>query len=521
VNFASHIDLHLELDAARRTGEAVLGLMMGPERPGPALTALKAEHFHPPLHARLFEAIAGRLREDRPRDPLVLADAFLHDEDLRGADVRAWLTGLRDAAPAPELAGELAAQLVAGWGKRLVASAPMEHGEVDRRLALAAADLRRTAAADKGGFMPCRFADIAAPERPWLIKYVLPETGVAFIAGPSKAGKSFLALDMALAVAAGRPWLDRRTMGGAVAYVCAEDAPGVALRIAAWKIDRGGGARDLPFTQYRRSPDLMDEGQVMALADELKEAAAQEGPPLSLVVIDTLAAASPGAEENGSRDMGRIMGNLGRLGRETGALVLAVAHTGKNPGAGIRGWSGQGCGADATLMVERDRDAGTRTLIIDKVKNKEDGQRIGYVLRKVELGVDADGDPVDSCVVDYCAAAEPVRKLSANGQKFLDLFRDVRAAGPTVSAEHLPEAPEGVRAVSLETLRRAAMQAALFAPRPAADASPEDRNRCRNTRNAAFNKGLTAVVEHGVLAVNRKEGLVWDPAEDEGEALLL
>lgn len=51
-------------------------------------------------------------------------------------------------------------------------------------------------------------ADIA-PLRPELISGVLRESGKMLLAGPSKAGKSFAMIELALCLASGRPWLDR------------------------------------------------------------------------------------------------------------------------------------------------------------------------------------------------------------------------------------------------------------------------------------------------------------------------
>ena len=53
------------------------------------------------------------------------------------------------------------------------------------------------------------FRDTSPDEPRWLVHGLLPAGALAFIAGPPKAGKTWLALAFSLALASGRPLLDR------------------------------------------------------------------------------------------------------------------------------------------------------------------------------------------------------------------------------------------------------------------------------------------------------------------------
>ena len=70
----------------------------------------------------------------------------------------------------------------------------------------------RSDSLDRGSPEPFRFElefpqTMKRPEGPvWLIKGLLPATGLAVTYGPSGSGKSFLALDAALHIAGGRAW---------------------------------------------------------------------------------------------------------------------------------------------------------------------------------------------------------------------------------------------------------------------------------------------------------------------------
>src|SRR5437016_3780364 len=65
-----------------------------------------------------------------------------------------------------------------------------------------------------------RLAELPAPA--WLIEHILPQNALGCVYGAPGAGKTFLALDWALAVATGRPWDAHATRPGAVLYVAAE-----------------------------------------------------------------------------------------------------------------------------------------------------------------------------------------------------------------------------------------------------------------------------------------------------------
>ena len=77
----------------------------------------------------------------------------------------------------------------------------------------------------------------ALPPLRWRIKGVLPEQGVAAIFGQSASGKSFLAFDMAVAIAGGDEWFGCRVNSAPVVYVCLEGEAGFGQRVKAWEVD--------------------------------------------------------------------------------------------------------------------------------------------------------------------------------------------------------------------------------------------------------------------------------------------
>jgi putative DNA primase/helicase len=117
-----------------------------------------------------------------------------------------------------------------------------------------------------------------------------------------------------------------------------------------------------------------------------------------VIFIDTLNRAAPGLDENSSQDMGRVLAGMKRLQELTGGLVLIVHHTGKDASKGLRGHSSLFAALDGAIEVER--SATGRCWSAAKVKDGEDGKQIAFRLHVVDLGKDADGDPMNSCAVE-------------------------------------------------------------------------------------------------------------------------
>ena len=80
----------------------------------------------------------------------------------------------------------------------------------------------------------------------WIIDNVLPNKGFCALYGPPGSYKSFIALDIAEAVATGRQWMGNQvTNPGAVLYIAGEGHGGIGARIKACKINHQTQGRDI------------------------------------------------------------------------------------------------------------------------------------------------------------------------------------------------------------------------------------------------------------------------------------
>jgi KaiC/GvpD/RAD55 family RecA-like ATPase len=224
--------------------------------------------------------------------------------------------------------------------------------------------------------------DLAAlPDPVYLIDGVLPANVLGVLYGAPGAGKSFIALDMASAIASGREWLGRETRPGKVLYVAAEGALGMKRRIAAYQTRHsipGDNIRFLPVPFDARSSKSSDA--VVAVL-------AENGFKPDLIIVDTLARVAVGADENSAKDMGQVVEGFEMLRRNSGATILVIHHTTKN-GNHVRGSSALEGASDVMIECDKAEDAkGTAAakLTCTKMKDDEPFPEMGICLEKVEL----------------------------------------------------------------------------------------------------------------------------------------
>lgn len=93
-----------------------------------------------------------------------------------------------------------------------------------------------------GAYSPLEALENAAAQRD-VVEGLVPRDGITWLYGPSMSFKSFAAMGLAAAVAAGRSWLGRGVDGGAVVYVGAEGGDGLRVRRAAAERAQGAPGR--------------------------------------------------------------------------------------------------------------------------------------------------------------------------------------------------------------------------------------------------------------------------------------
>ncbi|HET7083626.1 MAG TPA: AAA family ATPase [Rhizomicrobium sp.] len=265
------------------------------------------------------------------------------------------------------------------------------------------------------------------PPPGWLIKNVLPRADVIVLFGPSGSAKSFIGMDMGGAVARGIPWWGNKTAKGRVLIIAAEGGGSIGKRLKAYAKHHGVELETLHIAVILAAPNFLQKDDITEVVAAVKAAGGCD-----LIITDTFAQVTAGANENSAEDMGLALANARALREATDAVVMLIHHSGKNPTMGSRGWSGIRAAADAELEVVK-HDGGARELRVSKMKDGDEGFSFPFMLKTVELEVDADGDFVTSCVIERMDALPPSsdRKRGPKGlnQRIVfDMARELGAA---------------------------------------------------------------------------------------------
>lgn len=326
----------------------------------------------------------------------------------------------------------------------------------------AAGDLRK-AESERKRQLPILFFDAikAVMSSNDFVGGLLIEGSAAVVYGDSNTGKTFWTLDLSLHVASGKPWNGRRVERGGVLYVVMEGTDGFRNRVAAWREHRCEPGDQPLFAAVPASINLREEDGAGALVDAAKQAAEHWGQPVKLIVIDTVARALAGGDESGSVDMGALVQMVDLIRKETGACVLLIHHSGKDPTKGGRGHSSLRGAVDTEIEIKAGDD-GLATATVTKQRDLQKGDRFGFRLETVILGQNTKtGENVTTCVVmptdAPTAELRAGAKLNAEAETLRRAIVDMVADGeaqPTIPEPGMPEVPAIPRKRLQEALLR-------------------------------------------------------------------
>jgi len=285
-------------------------------------------------------------------------------------------------------------------------------------------------------------------ERQWLIDELWGNEAVGIVGGEPKCCKSFLALDMAVAVAGGVPCLRRFAVAqtGRVLLYAAEDALHIVRqRLAGIAAAAGRELADLDIHVITAPSVRLD---IERDRDALAETIAALEP--KLLVLDPFVRLHR-IDENVSGEVAPLLAYLRELQRRHHLAVVLVHHARKGgakmrAGQALRGSSEFHAWGDSNLYLRRYGEQ--LTLSVE--------HRAAASISAVSLQLAIDGDVVALATIDHCLAkaARPIAATAA-------------PATPTVEqkiAAHLAAAVAPLTAEALRKLcrvRNATLTAAL------------------------------------------------------------
>jgi RecA-family ATPase len=289
------------------------------------------------------------------------------------------------------------------------------------------------------------FAGAEAPARSWLVRDLIPDRTVTMLSGDGGVGKSLLAIQLGVAVAAGRNgWIGVSPDPGPVLYVSAEDdLEEIHRRLEDVVTGHDVALGDL--TDFHIVP-LAGKDAVLAAAGKggviaptplwtaIVDATATIRP--KLVILDNLADIFAG-NENARPEARQFIGMLRGLAIEHGLAVLVIAHpslSGLSSGTGTSG-------STAWSNSVRSR------LYLDRAKSENDAEADPNVrlLRTMKANYSAIGGEIRIRWEKGCfrpdGAASGFDRMAAESNAdaiFLDLVAKFQAEGRNVSASPSP-----------------------------------------------------------------------------------
>lgn len=325
------------------------------------------------------------------------------------------------------------------------------------------------------------------PPATFLVQDLILENTLIALYGAPKSGKSFLALSMALHIAAGQPWFGMKVDQSGVVYIAGEGIGGLGLRIGVMQKKHGFGD-DLPFWARTSSIQLADSSAVDALSRMIEEKVPRDQ-PLHLIVIDTLSRAMAGLDENQTADMSRAVAACDLLRVRFGCAVLLVHHEGKDSSKGLRGSSALLGAIDTSIHIQRNEENGIVTLEVEAQRDADLSPAMNFEMEPVQA-VDGRSSLVPILVSGVTVPIES-EKLARQARAVL---KALRAEIKNRSAARGRDPSPLDREISKEAFR-AVVYRDLFQKLKA------------GSRTTAFSRALSTLVKQGLVGC--RDGWIW------------
>lgn len=336
-------------------------------------------------------------------------------------------------------------------------------------------------------------SDYEAPDE--LVEGLMTIGSLTVVYGDSNSGKTFWAMSVATAIATGSDCYGRQTDPGLVVYLASEAPASIRSRMQAIKKFHGCSLENLamvpvPMNFYSGDQDAHDVIELVRAIEVAK------GKPVRLIIGDTLARMSAGANENSGEDMGPVMARFDQVATATGAAMMIIHHNGKDAARGARGWSGIRAHIDTEIEVsEKD---GVRSVTVTKQRElPSKGETIYFKLEVIEMGTTKFGAPATTCVAIHdqeSTTTKPHKKPTKHDENMRTVERAWWASGA--------EEREGLPYVSRSALRDLLVKDGVT-ERTAKNKT--EASRSDGLIAQLLNAGVLETFEHGWIFVNQAQ----------------
>ena len=224
------------------------------------------------------------------------------------------------------------------------------------------------------------------PDPRFIIDGVMIENGLTFLFGAPGCGKSFIALGMALSVAARLPrwWGKDIEVNGPVLYIASEGISDMKYRVSAWCQEMKMDMDDIPLHFVRKSINFTSITDINKLATTVGLYQQKVGALPVMVVVDTVSRALPGVDENQQKDMTLFIKACDFLRETFGLAVVGVHHEGRSTGQ-MRGSTVLPGASDQIFHIRRERGSMEGQFVAEKIKADADGWEWTFTLKDIQL----------------------------------------------------------------------------------------------------------------------------------------
>ena len=259
----------------------------------------------------------------------------------------------------------------------------------------------------------------------FLIHELIEEESLSQIFGDPGSGKSFLAIDAACSIGAGKDFHGHKVVQGPVIYIAGEGRRGVVRRISAWAKAHSVNLTDLSLYVSRTAVGINNGNNLAKLKAEIHDIMEEFGAP-ALIILDTLARNFGEGDENDTKDMTSFIAEVDSLNDEFHCASLIVHHSGHGEKGRARGSSALKGALDTEYKISKQEDR--IKMSCSKMKDDDEPEPMLFYLIPVNIGRDAVGAIISSAVLEFrgTVPAESAR-LTNNEQFAVKTFRE--AAG--------------------------------------------------------------------------------------------
>lgn len=230
----------------------------------------------------------------------------------------------------------------------------------------------------------------------WAVQGWVPSSGVTMFYGESGGGKTFVTLDIACHVAAGKSWCGLPTKSGVAIYLAGEGNFGLRQRGAAWAAKHGAAGLERLIVTNKAIDCDSGPDAVQSIMRMVNEATRDK---VTLLVVDTVNNHMSG-DENLAKDVRLLFGAVNTVSAALGCPVILNHHVGhgENAQRRARGSSAFKASLDAAVLVSNTN--GAILLSCTKMKDGPEPEPLHGRLETVTIPSwsNADGTPVIGAV---------------------------------------------------------------------------------------------------------------------------